>query len=162
MNKTDDEIMNDWSRLNSTHIQQALYHLKKHEGDIRDYLSDCVAALCSVSTDEMFSDSDVSSFAHARWLYWYSCRYLTNESYDKISKNKSIGHSFCLRTIQNGVNKMAMMIETEAIWKKRWSVIKKIIKMNDGDETTNIIDNVIVITIPKELNKKINVVIKEK
>lgn len=160
MNTTDDYVKEKWNELETFHIEEACKHLKLHEEKIQDYLADCVAALCDVKKEEMFSQSDVIFFAHARWLYWYAYRYMTNESYDKIAKQDFHGgHSFTSRTIQNGANKMFMMIERDPIWKKRWSIVKRIIKLRNSDTD---VKNRIVIQIPKEIKEIVEIEIKDK
>lgn len=162
MNTNGDEIIGNWTALDEYHVNEALKHLGALESDSQMYLSDYVATLCGITVKEMFSSSDVVFFAHSRWLYWYAYRYITNESYDKIARQDfHYGHKFSQRTIQNGVNKMAMMIEEDTLWKKRWTIIKRIIKLREQYEKPKT-DNTIVIQVPKELRDSISIVIKEK
>lgn len=159
-NRTDDDIKHELDELDSFHIEEACRHLRQHERDIQNYIADFVASLCDVKKEEMFSHSDVVFFAHARWFYWYAYRYMTNESYDKIAKQDFHGgHSFTSRTIQNGVNKMFMMIERDAIWKKRWTIIKRIIRLHNDTEE---VKSHIVIQIPREIKEYVKIEIKEK
>ena len=58
------------------------------------------------------------------------------------------------------MNKSEENIEQEPIWKKRWMVLKKIIKLRNQDVNNG--DNVIVINIPRELKEYIKIEIKEK
>lgn len=161
MRKSEDDIKRELDGIESFHIEEACRHLRMHEQDIQVYLADFVASLCDVKKEEMFSHSDVVFLAHARWLYWYAYRYMTNESYDKIAtQDFHGGHSFTSRTIQSGTNKMFMMIERDAIWKKRWIAIKKIIKIYNGD--IDVPKSSIVIQIPKEIKELVKIEIKEK
>lgn len=163
MNKTEEEIKSDWEALNTFHVEQACNHLACYDGSIQEYIADTIASLCGVNKNEMFKATDIVYFAHARWLYWYSYRYLTNESYDKISIQSFHGeHKFAQRTIQNGVNKMAMMIEKEPIWKKRWAIVKRIIKLKDESTSMDFTDSTIVIQVPRGMKEKIKIEIKEK
>ena len=162
MSRTEDEIRGDWQALNTYYLEQACKLLAHYEGSIQKYIADAIASLCGIAKNDMFKASDVVYFAHARWLYWYAYRYMTNESYDKISSQSFHGeHKFAQRTIQNGVNKMAMMIEKEPIWKKRWSVIKRIIKLKDNNVVSDM-NNTIVIHVPKDLKEIVKIEIKEK
>ena len=161
MEKTNDEIKSRWTEIDTRHIERACEHLRAFEGDVRCYIADFVAALCGVDKQEMFSASDVVYLAHARWLYWYTCRYATNESYDKIARHASGNdHVFVQRTIQSGVNKMAMMIEREQLWNKRWLAIRRLLRLRD-DDTAKEKNNTIVINVPKELMKDVKIEIKE-
>lgn len=162
MNRTDEQIKADWSRLDTVHIDAALNHLRRHEQNIQEYLADCVAAICDVDVNEMLSNTDVIFLAHARWLYWYAYRYMTNESYEKISMNTSrFGHSFAMRSVQGGVNKMAMMIAEEPMWTKRWVIVRRIIKLRDQKDESKA-DDGIVIQVPRGMKDKLNITIKEK
>lgn len=162
MIKNDEKIMEDWAVLDNINIEQACNYLRYHEQDIQKYLANIVASLCDVDAQEMLDNNDIIYNAHARWLFWYAYRYMTNESYDKIAKSTAFnGRPFHLRTIQSGVNKMSMMIESEDIWQKRWAIVKRIIKLRDKKKEEKI-DNTIVIQIPKDLRDKINIQIKEK
>ena len=157
----DELIKSQWETIDDYNVQKALYHLRRCDRDVQDFIADCCAALCDVSVDDMLSDTDIIYIAHARWLYWYAYRYMTNESYEKISISTARSHTFALRTIQSGVNKMSMMIANEALWKKRWTVVKHIIKLRENEEEVKR-DSPIVINVPKELKEKIKIEIKDK
>jgi hypothetical protein len=162
MTHNDEQIKDDWAVLDSINIEQACNYLRNHEQDIQRYLINLVAALCDVDVRDMLGDNDIVYNAHARWLFWYAYRYMTSESYEKIAKDTAYnGRPFHLRTIQSGVNKMAMMIAQEDIWQRRWKIIKRIIKLRDkrDEEKT---DNTIIIQVPRDLRNKINITIKEK
>lgn len=94
------------------------------------YLADFVSSLCNVDKEMMFDGSDQLDAIQARWLFWYAYRYMTNETYVKIGElsEKMHGRKFTKMGVSRGINKMSMLIETEAIWKKRWSIIKRVIK----------------------------------
>lgn len=161
MNTSDESVKKGWVDVEYSHVEQAIAHLKQHEEDIRMYLADFVAAVCGVERRDMFSNSDVSCFAHARYLYWYAYRYMTNEPYEKMAREvPEEGHRFVLRSIQGGVNRMSRMIEEEPLWKKRWTVIKRIIKLREQEDEG--VDSTIVIQVPKSIKNKVDIVIKTK
>jgi hypothetical protein len=56
---------------------------------------------------------------------------MTNETYEKIGKLSSelYGKTFAKVSVAESVNKMNIMIEQQPIWKKRWAIVKRIIKM---------------------------------
>ena len=67
------------------------------------------------------------------------------------------GHSL------SGVNKMAVMIERETLWRQRWSVVKQIIReLQETDDEGKKMDNTIIIQVPRGLKDKIQIKIKEK
>jgi hypothetical protein len=75
-------------------------------------------------------------------------------------QNPKGGHRFVLRSIQNGVSRMSTMIENESLWKRRWTIIKRIIKLREQED--DYIDKTIVIQVPKTLKGKVNIQIKDK
>lgn len=115
------------AEINNHNVDAVCALLRQHEIPVISYLADFVAALCDISKEEMLSNSDKLHIAQARWLFWYTYRYLTNEPYEKIAnKTATPAHRFSPQGITNGVNKMSMMIEQEPMWKKRWTIIKRI------------------------------------
>ena len=117
------------------------------------YLAEFVASLCSVETERMFSSSNDLDVAQARWLFWYAYRYMTNETYEKIGKLSMplYGKTFTKVGVASSVNKMYTLIEQKPIWRKRWTIIKRIIK-----QCENVIDDEtqkpIKIIVPKDAN----------
>lgn len=162
MNKNEEQIKADWAALDKFRIEEALKQLLYYEKDVRSYLVKCIASLCDVDENRILTNTDVVYIAHARWLYWYAYRYMTNESYEKMSINTARdGHKFGYRSIQGGVNKMAMMIAEEPLWQKRWNIIKRIIKLRDSDDEVKF-DSTITISVPKHLREVITFKIQEK
>ena len=131
--KTDEQIKNDWQRLETENIEKACDLLRQHESRIEDYMADIVASLCNVDCAEMLTNSSVAYLAQARWLYWYAIRYMTNETYDKIAIRTTAksGCKFTPNGIGQSINKMALLVAQEPIWVKRWAIIKRIIKLRD-------------------------------
>ena len=138
------------------HFKEAIEHLKMCELSVQSKLADLTASICDVEKEKIFTDTDIIYIAHARWFYWFSYRYMTNESYEKISMQTiNGGHTFNPRTVQSGVSKMTMMIAGEPLWAKRWLVIKNIIKTFNGNNIKK--DEPLVIQIPKEFKNKIQI-----
>lgn len=131
--KTDEQIKNDWQRLETENIEKACDLLRQHESRIEDYMADIVASLCNVDCAAMLTNSSVAYLAQARWLYWYAIRYMTNETYDKIAMRTTAksGCKFTPNGIGQSINKMALLVAQEPIWVKRWTIIKHIIKLRD-------------------------------
>lgn len=155
---TEEKTMGD---LSAFHIEEACKHLRQAEYSMQDYLADYVAAMCDVSKEEMFAQTDVVYLAHARWFYWYVYRYMTSESFDKIAlQSVHGGHNFNSRTVQNGVSKMAAMIDAEPLWRKRWTVAKQLIKAHN-DESGDIEEHTITVSVPKKLKGIVKIKIKE-
>lgn len=131
--KNDEQIKNDWQRLETENIEKACDLLRQHESRIEDFMADIVASLCNVDCDAMLTNSSVAYLAQARWLYWYAIRYMTNETYDKIAMRTTAksGCKFTPNGIGQSINKMALLVAQEPIWVKRWTIIKHIIKLRD-------------------------------
>lgn len=163
MGKSDERIKEELDAIDNENIEQAIYLLRNHGKDVSSYLASFVAAICDVSVEDMLSEKITFHIAHARWLYYYAYRYMTNESFTKISiQTKTDKKTYSAKAIQNCVTKMSMMIANEPLWSKRWSVIKRVIKLQQEDRKITNHDNTIIINIPKELKEHIKIEIKEK
>lgn len=151
-------VLEKMSEIDRQMLDSICNILREHESKIRYWLAYFVSSLCNVDMNKMLTDCNTLSVAQSRWLFWYSYRRMTNETYEKIAKVSSqyYGKSFTTATIANGITKMTQMIECEPIWTKRWVIIKRIIKQY----RENLIDNEepIKIVIPKnarvELKRK--------
>lgn len=140
------------------HEDTFVYH---NEKEMISILTDNVSAICGIRSDELMIDTHAAHISHARWLFWYAYRYVTNESYLKMSEVLKTPHKkFVGRAIQQGVTKMSMMIECEPVWHKRWESIKQLIKQKYGEEDG--VDNTITICVPLHLKEKIKIQIKER
>lgn len=127
--------------------------LSAYGGRIRLYLADFIASLCNVEKEKMFSTCNNLDVAQARWLFWYAYRYMTNETYEKIGKLSGdlYGKTFTKVGVAASVNKMYELIEQQPIWRKRWLIVKRIIKISNTliEEQEN---QPIKIIIPKNAN----------
>lgn len=142
-------------------IQSVCDTLRNYENRIKTHLADFVAALCGVDVDTMLSNDAHDYIVQARGLYWYACRYMTNESYEKIAlATQYNGFKFSPSCVAKNVAKMMIIIEQEPMWKKRWVIIKRILKLQD--KSNNDEDTTIVVQIPKDLKNKVNIIIKDK
>jgi len=109
--------------------------LRAYDCDTMNMLAWFVADLCDVDVSDMLSSIDKVTFSQARWLFWYTYRYLTKESFARISERTTFdGHSFAWRSIASGITNMSVMIETDNIWRKRWAITKRFINAkNESD-----------------------------
>lgn len=150
---TEEEIKQKLEENERTTIISVCDMLKNYEVRIATYLADFVAAICDVDKERMFSNDNHLDVAQARWLYWYAYRYMTSETYEKIGKlsERMYGKAFTKVGVAASVNKMYALIEQQPIWRKRWTIIKRIIK-----QCENVIDDEIQkpikIIIPKDAN----------
>lgn len=154
---SDEKIIDDWNNLDNADIDEICSLLRLHEHRIQDYLVDCVAATCDVDKNDMMTNvSDINTI-HSRWLFWYAYRYMTKESFVRISKiTQRYGRKFTEQSISNSVNKMGNMIANETIWTKRWVIIKRIIKLRDKAAKSDLQDVVkVVVHHPKNVEVKL-------
>lgn len=154
-------VASDWRTLDS--VDDILEAVRRHEIDIMTYLADTVASLCNIERKEMLKSSSEEHLSKPRWLFWYAYRYMTGETLEKISEmtTRCGGHRFTPNGIGQCVNKMSKMISTEPMWVKRWTIIKRIIKIRES-VTENKSEGTITITLPKELKDIINIEVKER
>ena len=148
---TEEEIKQELKENERVVMQCVCDTLLNYEGKIRTYLADFVASLCNVDRDRMFSESNSLDVAQARWLFWYAYRYMTNETYEKIGKlsGELYGKTFTKVGVAASVNKMYTLIEQQPIWRKRWTIIKRIIKLQN--EMVFEPQVPVTITIPKNV-----------
>ena len=127
--------------------------LQGYEATIHRHLADFVAALCNVEKEKMFADCNQADVSQARWLFWFAYRYMTNETYAKIGDMTSAnyGKRFTKQGVAASVNKMAALIEQEPVWKKRWSIIKRIIKAQHTLIDEEAQEHPIRIVVPKNV-----------
>ena len=118
----------DVLRSDVDYVGQALDLLRKNGCDLERRMADFAAALCDVDATEMFKATDVVYLAHARWFYWFAYRYMTGESYDKMARQQFGSHAFSALTIKKGESLMAMMIDNDVRGKKRWNIMRAVIK----------------------------------
>lgn len=161
MAKSEELISAEWKELDS--IGHILELVRSHEYDIYTYLAETVAALCGIDVDKMLAFNSKIYVIQPRWLFWYAYRYMTGETFEKIAemtKNKG-NYYFTPNSICHSINKMSALIESAPLWKKRWTIIKRIIKLRDANVEEQV-DNTIVIQVPRDIKDKIQISIKEK
>lgn len=151
---TDEELKAQWDSIEESNITKACEYLKGYEQEIGNHLARFVASLCDIEVEKMFSDMKSNYCSQARWLYWYALRYMTDETYDKIAiRTIYNGHKFTLRAVAKGIDKMGKMVYENGVWRKRWVILKKIIKMYNAQDSQDIIK----VVITKPANTKVEV-----
>ena len=150
---TEEEIKQELVNNEQRMIECVCNALSNYEIDMRTHLARFVSALCDVEIERMFSDDNHLDVAQARWLFWYAYRYMTGETYEKIGKlsERIYGKSFTKVGVASSVNKMYELIEQQPIWRKRWTIIKRIIKQSESLIEENA-QKPIKIIIPKDAN----------
>ena len=126
--KTWDEIMQNIEDIESDNIKSALKLLSEYNGELKMYLANITASLCDIDVSCLFGDTHKIDYNKARWLYWYALRYMTGESFESIGL-RNPQRQFSDTCVSQSVTKMSMMIADDEIWAKRWSILRRIIKM---------------------------------
>ena len=125
----EEKIKEDWTRLDNDTVEEVKRLLKGHEQNIQEYLIDFIASLCDVDKNEMMTSTSKAKYVHARWLLWYTLRYM-GESFSKIAQiTGRYGRSYVDNGIANSVTKMGGMIVCITVWSKRWDVIKRVLDL---------------------------------
>ena len=158
----DEDIQERWRQLDEQDIKDLCDTLRSHEKQIQGYLCEVIASVCDVDKDSLLTSTDNISIAHARWLFWYSLRYITKETYEKMAEsiNKEYGFSFRARSITSGVNKMATMIDRDDLWKDRWRIVRHVLGLRtpSKQQQINFMEDTkgkIVLAVPRALKNKI-------
>lgn len=132
--------------------------LREHKITIQDALIDFVAALCDVDKDKMMNASGMgdSSLAYARWFYWYANKVLTGDTYKKMSEDSGKqGKKVTLMCVMKGALKMSAMIENIPIWRKRWIIMKRVIRESEYNGVGKADNSPIKIVAPKNIEIEI-------
>ncbi len=123
-------IKKEWKDMEDASMQEICVVLKRYDYNVQTMLAYYVASLCDISIVDMLSQSDKSHIAQSRWLFWYAYRYMTNETYERIAQRCVVdGCAFSSESIRVGCAKMSSLVETDFMWRRRWNVIKHIIKL---------------------------------
>lgn len=150
----DEEQKKQLDAIEDRNITKACEYLRGYEQEIGNHLAQFVASLCNIDVDEMFSNMKNNYYSQARWLYWYALRYMTDETYEQIAARTICnGHKFTLRAVAKGIDKMGKMVYENGIWRKRWIILKRVIKMYNGDDN----QSVVKVVITKPANTKVEV-----
>jgi hypothetical protein len=139
-------------------VERVCAILREHKITIQDALIDFVAALCDVDKDKMMNASGMgdSSLAYARWFYWYANKVLTGDTYKKMSEDSGRqGKKVTLMCVMKGALKMSAMIENIPIWRKRWIIMKRVIRESEYNGVGKADNSPIKIVAPKNIEIEI-------
>lgn len=164
MIKTEDETKKDWNKLDVDNVNKICELVRSYERDIQDYLADLVASLCDLTVSDMMVKDERLHCNHARWLFWYAYRHMTNDTFEHLSQiTERYGRKYSFQGINLAVNKMSMLIADNTIWTKRWTILKQLIKTRDRSQEFDFNQcpkaptDKVTITIPQELKSKIEI-----
>lgn len=104
--------------------------LGRYNFDEQDMIASFVASLCDVEVSDMLSVTNNTQIAQARWLYWFALRYYTHDTYQTISERTKLdGHAFAAAGIGMCITKMSNLIEQDDVWKRRWVVTRRMMRL---------------------------------
>lgn len=126
--ESDEKVKESLRAIDEATIQKVCDILRSYDTQTSEYLARIVASVCSCDESKILHDTSNLNNSHARWLYWYAYRYMTNDSYKSIAMKSNDSRKFTESCVGICVAKMSMMIESEPIWKKRWIIVKRVIK----------------------------------
>lgn len=128
--KNDKEIKEDLKNLRCKSFQEIEYVLRKYDYNAQDMLSSFVASVCDIDIADMLTTGNQPYAAQARWLFWNAYRYMTHETYERISERTILdGCKFTSESVRTGIFKIQQLIEEDDTWKGRWLIIKRMIKL---------------------------------
>lgn len=165
MNETDENVL---GRIENDMVNNICDMVRSYNRSVQDYLAEIVAELCEVSVEDMMNKEDRLHCNHARWLFWYAYRNMTNDTFEHIATvTEKYGRRYTLQGINSAVNKMSSLITDNTVWTKRWIVIKRIIRTRDTNlefdfgQNQDIPSDRIFISIPRELKGKVEIKYKD-
>ena len=152
-----DEVKARMQQIGDETVGKACDLLRDYNRRCNEYLAEIVASVCDVDVNDLLCDTRHIRNSHARWLYWYAYRYMTRESYKTISERHAKYKKFTEGGVGISIARMNIMIDQEPIWKKRWLIIRNILRAIEDEsmeqETTTLTLNVVP---PKGIDVKIN------
>lgn len=167
--KSDNEIKNDWLRLDKKAFREIEKILQNFKYDEQVMVASFIAAICDVDYADLFAENKRQTTTHARWLYWYALRYMTHETYERISVRTYFdGCKFTSQNVGIGISKMMRMIGQEPEWRKRWKLVKHLIDLKEDPNSYHQNDFTnpspqkykLSLNVPKEIKNNIEIEIK--
>lgn len=130
MMKNEIQIKQEVANMRNKTFQEIETILRRYNYNDQDMLASFVSAICDVDYADMLSASNATHIAQARWLYWMALRYMTHDTYQRISERTQFdGHKFAPEGIGVGITKITNIIEEDETWKRRWLTTKRMIKL---------------------------------
>jgi hypothetical protein len=167
----DGKIRAEWNNLRSKTFAEIERVLRESEYDAKNFLAHFVAHICGIDHKDMFSENKSQPLTYARWFYWYSLRYMFNETYTQIAQRTTVfdGHTFTPQCVGTGITKMTKMISMEKKWKDKWLITKRFIDLDKDPMSYHVNDFAnpmpkrykFMLNVPKGFKDKIDIEIKE-
>lgn len=168
--KNENEIRKGWLNLEDKTFKEIETILHNYDYNSQTMLAHFVANICNVDYTDLFVDSKEQYKTHARWLYWFAMRFMTGETYDRISNRTYFdGNKFTSQNVGIGISKMTKMVGMEQSWRNKWKVIKHFIKLREDPHSYHINDfsnpmptkYKLSLNVPKGMKNNLEIEIKE-
>ena len=169
--KDNETIRQECGELNMKTSNEIEAVLRKYDYNTMTMLLSFVASICDVNAADLLTSSANIYMSQCRALFWYAYRYITQETYDRISKKTAFeGCAFSPDAVRKACEKIAELINSDMQWKGRWINVKRFIRLKEEmDESLNP-DNSdpfsqkhkLTLYVPKEIRDKIEIEIKER
>lgn len=169
--KDNDSIKQEWKDLRNKSFREIEGVLRKYDYNSLTMLSSFVSSICDVETADLLTSSANIYISQCRALFWYAYRYMTQDSYERISNKTAIdGCRFSPDTVRKACEKMADLINVDPQWKGRWINVKRFIRLKEDPLSYQVPDNVsvmpqkykLMLHVPREIKDQIEIEIKEK
>lgn len=127
---TEEELNKELEENERLMVQCVCDTIRNGQINVAKYLAEFIASLCLIDRDMMFSRTSEHDAVQARGLFFYAYRYMTGDTYEHIGRiSKDVfGTAFTATGVVTRVNSMYELIEQQPIWRKRWTIVKRIIK----------------------------------
>ena len=135
--KSDNDIAQDLKDIDQQTVDVVCDLLRQYSTKTSMYLANMVASVCDVDVDEMLTDT-------------------------KHLRKTGTKRKFTVGSIGYCISKMSMMVESEPIWVKRWTIIKRVIKaiLDNGSLTTEKLPTTITLKVvpPRGVDVKLQLI----
>lgn len=130
-NKSEEQVRREWGEEQENHLSRIREALRNYDISPAIFLANAAAGICGVDLDVLRNSKfGIGGASHARWLFLYSYRMMTNDTYAEMVKVVGdMGMSFSLDGIRKAVDLMGQLIRTEVKWKRRWIEMQKVINI---------------------------------
>lgn len=128
--KNDKEIRQEFRSLKEKSFKEIEAVLRRYDYNAQTMLASFVASICDVDIADMLTSSGNTYITQCRALFWYAYRYMTHETHERISERTVLdGCRFTAETVRLSCSKIYTLIEENDMWRGRWLVTKRMIRL---------------------------------
>ena len=170
MKFNEEKVKRDWRNMREKDFDEISTILSNMDYDMQTMIGSFVASICHVDYADLHSMNNKQEVTHARWLYWYALRWWSDESYERISERTMMdGRRFTSANIGIGITKMVKMTSVQGMWRDRFAVVKKFIRLKEDPMSYKVSDFCnplperykLTLKMPKALKDKVEIDVRE-